>query len=309
MNAKVAIILVNWNGKSDTLECLESLRLSMAATQSAISPSVIVVDNGSRDDSVAAIRREFPHVTVLETGENLGFTGGNNVGIRHALDEEFDFLFLLNNDTIVQAGALDKLVEAAQNAPQFGLLTPVMPYFDTPQEIWFGGSRLDLKRATAFHDNRAVPAPDQEVQEIPWASGCAMLLPSGVMRQLGGFDDRFFLIWEDVDLSLRVRAMGLKIGLVPAARILHKVSRSFGGRSSWGRYYHVRNNLLLARTHCGRDYPRAARRVLMSSLRDALSTLKNRHREPRNPLLVTYHAWKDHFTARYGRCSSLRLLP
>lgn len=309
MIATLAVIIVNWNGKVDTLECLSSLRLSATDSQTNLHQTIIVVDNGSCDDSIESIKREFPEVLLLETGENLGFTGGNNVGIRYALGLNFDFLFLLNNDTTVEVGALDKLVRVAQNTPEFGLFVPLIPYFDAHEAIWFGGSRIDLKRAKAVHDNTDVLLPAQELKEIPWATGCAMLLPASVMRQLNGFDERFFLIWEDVDLSLRVRALGLKIGIVPATRIFHKVSRSFASYSSVGRYYYVRNNLLWAQVHLGRNYPRAARRIMRSSLRDSLSCLKKGHREPRNPLLVTYYAWKDHFTGHYGRCSSIRLLP
>src|SRR5262245_13324392 len=112
MSPKVAVILVNWNGKADTLACLESLR-----QDSYVNKQAIVVDNGSTDDSVRVIRDSFPATTLLEAGANLGFTGGNNIGIEHALRSGADYIFLLNNDTTVDPSAIFALVQSAEMAP------------------------------------------------------------------------------------------------------------------------------------------------------------------------------------------------
>lgn len=296
----IAVILINWNGQADTLECLQSLRQTVS---SSLQQTVIVVDNGSSDDSVSAIRQAFPEVTVLETGENLGFTGGNNFGIRHAVEKNFDFLFLLNNDTTLEATALENLVKAAHRHPEFGILTPLIFYYDHPQAPWFVGSILDLEQGVAVHDNRVVPDPENGVQELPWASGCAMLIRADVMKQLEGFDDRYFLNWEDVDLSLRARALGTRIGIVPTAVIQHKVNRSFRGISQIGYYYYVRNNLLLIRSHCSR--PRiATRHVLNSRLRENLKNLVGRQPNAWQLALATVRAVKDHCQQHYGPISS-----
>lgn len=311
MPVSIATILVNWNGHLDTIECLRSLsECAQASPQLQIAP--IVVDNGSTNDSVAQIRAAFPDVTLLETGENLGFTGGNNVGIAHALQGEYDYIFLLNNDTTLEPQALNVLVEAAQMHPEYALFSPVIHYFDAPEAVWFGGAKLHLQHGTAFHDFNANPPREAPVEELAYASGCAMLLSTDVMRQIGGFDDRFYLLWEDVDLSLRVRALGRPLALVPAARIFHKVSRSFTGHSSWARYYYTRNQLLFARTHSGTHYPRLARLWARNFWRDAVRSqlkiwLRRSPRETRHPLLVTFHALADHFAGRYGRCRSIDL--
>ncbi len=296
MLPKVAIIIVNWNGKADTLECLSSLRLDTYPNK-----QIIVVDNGSADDSVSVIRASYSDVIVLETGANLGFTGGNNVGIRHALEQGIDYLFLLNNDTTVEPDALTALVDAAEADHRYGLLTPVIHYFDTPAEVWFAGSQMDLTRGTAYHDNRRVPARTEAPHEIPWASGCAMLIRAEIMKKLGGFDDRYFLNWEDVDLSLRVRSSGSRIGLVPNARIYHKVGRAFKSVSGVGHYYYVRNNLLLVWLHSGTNYQRAAFFVIVNRLRENMRAIKNWRVDADNSLPITLQAIKDHTLRRYSR--------
>lgn len=290
----LAVILVNWNGKMDTLECLASLRQDEYENK-----RIIVVDNGSTDDSVVVFRAQFPEITVLEAGTNSGFTGGNNLGIRHALAEDTKYVFLLNNDTTVEPTALTALVQAAQTQQQYGLLTPVIHYFDRPTEPWFAGSLLDLSCGIAVHDNRRIPAPDEAPFPIPWASGCAMLLPADILRELGGFDERYFLNWEDVDLSLRVAALNYQIGVVPAARIYHKVGRSLD-RAGSGLYYHVRNNLLLVTLHAGPDAHRATLRVLKGHIRAALRDIKHKRSAGIVTLITTLRAINHHYRRHYG---------
>ncbi len=295
MIPKVAIIIVNWNGKADTLECLASLGQDIYPNK-----QIIVVDNGSADDSAPIIRAAYPAVTLLETGANLGFTGGNNAGINHALAQGTDYVFLLNNDTTVEPDALGALVEAAEADPRYGLLTPIIYYFDTPDEAWFAGSKMDLTRGAAYHDNSRVPARTERPCEIPWASGCAMLVRAELIQQLGGFDDRYFLNWEDVDLSLRVRKMGKTIGLVPAAKIYHKVGRSFATAKGTGYYYYVRNNLLLLSIHGGRKPGRAILRVLGMRLRESAREIKNHKVASVKALPTTLTAVYDFLCRRYG---------
>jgi GT2 family glycosyltransferase len=294
MQPFLCIIIVNWNGKSDTLECLMSLR-----TDTYTSKQIIVVDNGSEDDSVDAIQAAFPEVTVLQTGKNLGFTGGNNFGIDYALERAADYICLLNNDTTVEPDALTNLVDAMTVHGDYGLLTPVIHYFDSPDEIWFAGSSINLERGIAVHDNSRIPTRDDVPITIPWASGCAMLIRAQLLHQLAGFDERYFLNWEDVDLSLRIRALGSQIGLVPAARIYHKVGRSFAV-SGTGLYYHVRNNLLLVSLHSGRTAGQAVRYVIRQKLVGALREIKNRPLQGGNSLKYTLRAINDHLHRKYG---------
>ena len=295
---KVGVVIVNWNGLKDTLECLASLRVDTYAHK-----NIFVVDNGSRDHSASIIRAEYPEVTVLETGENLGFTGGNNAGLRRACDCDCEYIYLLNNDTVSEHDALSLLVEAILQNPTFGVLTPVIHYFDLSHELWFAGSRLDLAHGVAVHDNKQDIAGTQSPAQIPWASGCAMLIKSNLLHDLNGFDERYFLNWEDVDLSLRVRGTGHQIGIVPAAKIYHKVSRSFEGLKGVGQYYYVRNNLLLLRIHCGAIYYKATARVIMRHLRKSLSTMRRHEEGSKESLCITVRAIQDHFLCHYGKRS------
>ena len=296
MQPRVAIVILIWNGKADTVECLHSLR-----DDSYPNKEIIIVDNGSTDESAAEIRRDFPEVTVLETGSNLGFTGGNNVGIRHALECGSDYIFLLNNDTTVEPCALSTLVAAAQAEPGFGLLAPVIHCFYPPREIWFADSRLELHRGAAWHDNSRQPERTHQPYEVPWATGCAMLIRAALLRELGGFDDRYYLSWEDVDLCLRVRKAGLAIATVPAARIYHKGGRS-GQRMPDGQYYYtVRNSLLLIREHLKWPvYPAAALQILWLSLRNCRRLYSREPGEFSRYARTTLHGVRDHLHGRYG---------
>lgn len=289
---RVAIIIVNWNGWADTLDCLRSLESDRHPHK-----EVIVVDNGSTDQSVLAIRTAYPKVTVIEAGANLGFTGGNNLGIAHALRTDTDYIFLLNNDTTCDPNALTALLTAAENNPRFGLLTPVIHYFNQPEKPWFAGSRLDLGSGLAVHDNRRVPIVSEAPIEIPWASGCAMLLHRDTLHRLNGFDERYFLNWEDLDLSLRLRALGKTIALIPSSRILHKVSRSFRATNGIGNYYHLRNHLLLLQVHAGPLRWRAAGLVIAQRLRENFRDWRQgRGHSLRHVAL----AIRDHLLGRYG---------
>ncbi len=299
---KVATITVNWNGLADTLACLESLR-----AQDYPNNHVIVVDNGSTDGSADALRKQCDTISLIETGSNLGFTGGNNAGIQSALRQDFDYIYLLNNDTIVEPDSLRELVRAAEAQPEYGILSPVMHYHDRRDEIWFGGATLNLRRGRADHDPARNPARTDPPYEVPWTTGCAMLVRTDLMRRLGGFDDRFFLIWEDVDISLRAVAAGSKIGIVPSAHIYHKVSRSFASMSSTMRYYLVRNNLLFARLHAKEAYPRAVCDVIATRLLESLGyfrLIRGQRDTPVYPLGATLRGIRDHFLQRYGAIGS-----
>jgi GT2 family glycosyltransferase len=295
MFGRVAVIIVNWNNRADTLDCLASLR-----EDSYTNKTVILVDNGSTDGAGDAVRAGFPEVTVLEMGRNLGFTGGNNAGIHAALAAGADYLFLLNNDTTVEPDAITQLVAALDAHPQFGLLTPVIHHHDEPDRAWFSGSVLALEEGIAVHDNRRVPHRSEPPFEIPWASGCAMLIRAELMRQLNGFDDRFFLIWEDVDLCIRVREAGAAVGIVPAARIYHRVSSTFRKLSHLERYYHVRNNLLVVLRLGGRRYVRAALRIMVRDVRQSLGAIRRRKTLKDSDLGITIRAFVHHLAGRYG---------
>lgn len=308
MQPHVVIVIVVWNGIEDTLECLKSLRADLYPSK-----EILVVDNGSTDGSADRIREEGYPVSVIRSPVNLGFTGGNNIGLAEAERRGADYAFLLNNDTTLEPDALSLLVNAAEASVGAALLSPAVHYYDTPQEVWFGGASLCLARGEALHDRRLadgnsaffekdqVGAPD--ICPSAWVSGCAMLARMTAVKQVGGFDDRFFLTWEDVDWCVRMKSSSWVVGLVPNARIYHKCGRSGARLTGIHRYYAVRNSLLLSAKHAGFYYGSALFHVLGSHLRSALRA----ERAVRWQNLATiFEGLKDHLLGRYGRRPSPR---
>lgn len=241
---QVSIIVLNWNGKDDTANCLDSL-----ARTTYPNFRVTVVDNGSTDGSVEALRRSHPDVEILCTGANLGYAGGNNVGLRACLDDgRSGYVLVLNNDTEVDPTMLDLLVEAARSAPPLAVLGPMIYFKDPAERVWFAGAywkpeelRFDHVLYRQAGDNRTEP------YETDYATGCALFMSIDTMQQVGLFDERFFLVYEEVELCYRIRRLGGRCLVVPRARLWHKVSASFGGASApLMHYFSARNELLWA---------------------------------------------------------------
>jgi GT2 family glycosyltransferase len=225
----VIIILVNWNGRDVTLDCLGSLH---SVTYSPF--RIVVVDNGSTDGSVEAIRSRFPDVTVLTMGRNLRFAGGNNAGIRHALDQGAEAVLLLNNDTTVEKEFLDHLVKRLNADAATGATAPKILYHDDPRHIWFAGGGISFWTGTMRHTGiREVDRGQYNTaRAIAYASGCCILVKRSVIERIGLLDESFFMYAEDADWSMRIRKAGFVIMYEPASRVRHKLSVSAGGHVS-----------------------------------------------------------------------------
>ena len=222
-------VIVNWNGKADTLECLGSL-LSAGAKNL----QTVVVDNGSQDGSVEAIRAAFPAVEVLPQERNLRFAGGNNAGIRFALGRGADQVLLLNNDTTVAPDFLSHLSRCLAGLPHGGIAAPKILYYSSPSLIWYAGGLLSFWTGTMRH--RGIREADGEQFALPgetsYASGCCLLASRAVFESIGLLDESYFMYTEDADWCLRARKAGFPILFEPGARIWHKVSVSAGGHLS-----------------------------------------------------------------------------
>lgn len=214
---RVGIIVLNWNGWPDTLACLASLgQLDYADC------SVVVVDNGSTDGSVQHIRQAYPELDLLESGANLGFGGGCNVGIRHALDQGAEYVWLINSDATVAPDALSELVAVADSDPHLGSVGSVLYEADDPArvQLW-GGGRVNLWLGRSVHCLTA-GVPD-------FISGASVLLRAQALREVGLFDQAsFFMYWEDTDLGFRLRRAGWTLAVAPASRVWHRQSASLG---------------------------------------------------------------------------------
>jgi GT2 family glycosyltransferase len=221
--AHVVVLVLNWNNWRDTNECLESLR-----GLDYDDWNVIVLDNGSTDGSVERIRERFPEVEIMELGENLGFAGGNNAGIRAALQRGAEYVWLLNNDTTVDPEALVAMVEKAETDPTIGAVGSAIYHTSEPQclQAWGGGYvNFWLGRSRHFVD----PVPDEKLQFL---TGASLLLRRSALESVGFLDEDFFLYWEDADYCFRLRTAGWRLAVAGGSKVWHKQTATTGKNSA-----------------------------------------------------------------------------
>ena len=236
LRPQVSCIILNWNGWIHTIECLRALQECRYECL-----TLVVVDNGSTDDSVSRIRAAFPGVMVLESGKNLGFAGGNNVGIRHALAHGADYVWLLNNDTKPDPLALTELVAKALTDRKIGAVASICYYADAPSTIQaWGGARVNLWTGSARLSMK--PRSDAWFHAL---NGTSFLISRAAIENVGLLDESFFLYWEDTEFCLRLRKQGWRIAAAPDSRVLHKVSAGTGGNGLILDRYHVSSGLRL----------------------------------------------------------------
>ncbi|HSX03971.1 MAG TPA: glycosyltransferase family 2 protein [Rhabdochlamydiaceae bacterium] len=242
MPPKIFIIILNWNGKKDTLECLSSVeKINYQNFE------VVVVDNGSSDDSVSVIKTAFPQITLLETGKNLGYAEGNNVGIRYAMDSGADFLFILNNDTTLDPEILTHFAEGFKEKPEAGILgAKIYLYHERNKFDHLGGKwnrktfAFDLIAQGQIDDGKTW----ETMEELDYVCGAGFMVRKEVVTAIGLFEPKFFLYWEDADFCYRARKYGFKIMTCPNSKLWHKVSSSFVGGKVHSSYFIWRNRLL-----------------------------------------------------------------
>jgi GT2 family glycosyltransferase len=241
---KVTIVILNWNGLGDTLECLGSL-----AGLCYQNFEIVVIDNGSDPREAEKIKVAFPAVAVLRHQNNLGYAAGNNRGIRHALERGTDYVWLLNNDTAVAPNCLAELVAAAECHQRAGLLSPVIYHYASPFDIQFSGIILDRRQEVwiTLKSLRDAHVASQAGPVYLW--GTALLVKRQVVDTIGLLDERYFAYHEDLDYCLRATAAGFQTRVVPEAVLRHKSARSLGEDSPVKEYLLVRNSYLLWSTH------------------------------------------------------------
>lgn len=276
-NPKVAIIILNWNGWKDTIECLESVYQINYSDY-----DIVLVDNNSTDESIKKIKsyadgkleveskffnynpnnkpieisifdeKPIPKTNkqtiLIENKINYGFAEGNNIGINFALNYlKSDYILLLNNDTVVDKDFLKYLIDEGEKDEKIGLLGPKMYNYDYPNKIWCAGSKINWKFARGVHigineeDNGQY---DKKIY-VDYINGSAILIKKEVIKNIGLLDKQFFLYFEESDLAIRASKRGYKSLYVPYAKIWHKISKSGGGiKSEIGLYYITRNRWL-----------------------------------------------------------------
>lgn len=255
---KVFISILNFNGKKNTLECIESLR---KISISNFELTVLIIDNGSTEELVLGdIPSENMDLKLIREEKNLGFSGGHNVGIKYAITRNADYLLILNNDTYVDKDFLAELLKAAEKDNSIGILVPKIyfaPGFEFHKDrysqkergkvFWYGGGKMDWANVIGHH--RGVDEVDKgqydKAEETEIATGCCMLIKKEVFEKVGLFDDKYFLYYEDGDLSIRAKSKGFKIMYVPNSIIWHKNAGSAGGSGSALQDYYITRNRLL----------------------------------------------------------------
>ena len=246
----VYIILVNWNGWQDTLECLRSLEQLQYSNY-----TVIVVDNGSTDQSTQKIRQRFPNIVLIESDKNLGFAGGNNLGIEYALDQQADYCWLLNNDTTVEPDALDHLINSMEADPEIGICGSKLVFYHQRDRLqalgggyfnkWFGtvhtiGSQKPIDTTL---DTNKIEA------RLDYIIGASMMVSRQFIEEVGLMNEEYFLYYEEIDWAMRAQEK-FKLGLASQSIVYHKEGASTGGqkaqkftRSKQSDYYQLKNRL------------------------------------------------------------------
>lgn len=243
--AYVIVIILNTNHRADTLDCLASLAKSTHKNHKAI-----VLDNRSQDGSVAAIRQMFPAVEVIELTENRGYAGNNNVGIKAATLQGADWVFVLNEDTILAPECLEYLVAVGEKDPRIGVVGPMVYHHDEPQVIQSAGGKISHGwESLHLAQNETDRGQFSEPHPVDWISGCGILVRSGVIEDVGAIDERYFYYWEETEWCLRAGRAGWHVMHVPQARLWHKgVQRNYRPKPLVT-YYGTRNRLLTLAKH------------------------------------------------------------
>ena len=257
---KVFIVILNWNKPKLTIDCVQSVLKSRVQ---GVECKIVIVDNGSTDNSLEEFRKLISNkkfqIKVVGTGSNLGFAGGNNFGIKYALENGATHVLVLNNDTLVDGGLVSEMMKTMEFDPGIGIVSPKI-YFAKGFEfhkdrykknqlgkvLWYAGGKMDWKNVIGT--NRGVDEVDkgqyQRLSEIDFATGACMMARVKALKEVGLFDEKYFMYLEDADLSQRIKTKGWKVVYEPKAKLWHKVAQSSGIGSNLNDYYISRNRLL-----------------------------------------------------------------
>jgi GT2 family glycosyltransferase len=241
LKPKVAVVIPNWNGIEHIFECLDSV-MKMEYTNF----DVILVDNDSKDGSPEAVALRFPMVHIMRNSRNLGFAEGCNIGIEQAISNGVDYVWLLNNDVLVDPGALGGLVRAAENDQRIGMTGSKVFFYDDPQVLWGVGMKISWIRGETYPIGWREVDHGQldECRAVDGLAGCSLLVKRQVCETVGLMDKRYFLYAEEIDWCVRARKQGFRCVVVPESIVFHKEGASSGEdfRPIFN-YYNTRNML------------------------------------------------------------------
>jgi GT2 family glycosyltransferase len=268
-------VIVNWNQPMDTLECLASLK-----NQTIGEINIVLVDNGSTDKSVEIISKRHPEIKILPLPDNLGFAGGYNFGIQYALDNNANFIFIINNDAFVDPNAISILLPNAQDS-SIGIVAPIIFYADSPKQIWSSGGKLKpilLEHTKKEKQKKTIRSSTPQVIKRDFVTGCCFLAHRKTFETIGLFDERFQMYYEDSDFCIRLKKADLKILVVQDAKAWHKVSLSSGGKDSPNeRFWMGKSSIQYFRKHAsGSQWLLIIPWRFLSALRTTIRLINNR---------------------------------
>lgn len=294
-NPKIAIVILNWNGFEDTSECISSLQMISCSNY-----KIVVVDNGSVNDDYQSLKHKFPEIDIIRSETNLGFSGGNNFGINHALNQNPEYVLLLNNDTIVSPNFIEPLLKLFNEDNKIGIAAPQINYYDEPKKIWTAGGKISKIRGSGFaYSDKLENDIIRTIKEVTFVSGCCMLIKKEVLEKVGLFDDNFFLYVEDADLCYRVVKAGYKIVVSPDSKIYHKISRSTSASLSLlPLYYVTRNRLYFAKKNFPNIYFFTLLYLIITMVFKSIGWLINR--KPAN-ISIIIKAFSHFFNGSMGK--------
>lgn len=245
LNKKIAIIIVNWKQYELSINCLLSLEKSKYKNF-----KILLFDNESNFEKINKVKRDFAKVEVIESRENLGFAKANNIGIKYAIKNKFEYVMLLNNDTEVHNKFLAPLLNSFQNDNSLGAVQPLIMNYNNREKVWNAGGYLNN-----FFGFPYTNKVNNKKKQIDWVTGCCILLKTKVIKNVGLLDEHFFAYFEDVDWSLRIKKLGYKLRVTESSVIFHHGTKSSnnsnreGNLSPFVHYLNIRNHIYFVKKH------------------------------------------------------------
>lgn len=288
---RVAVLILNWNGKHDTLETLESVR---GLTYDNF--EVLLVDNGSTDMSRETVSAQFPEVHIISSPTNLGVAGGRNLGLKAILERsDIEYVLFLDNDVTLEPRLLDKLVAAAESQADLGIIGPTIYYSSDPRRIWSAGVSIVFRDVPAKKVARSPLSWEKGgtvIERVECITGCCMLMKRQVFTSVGRFNPKYFMVCDETDFCYRAARQGIANAVLPGAKVWHKISSSTGGGYTPPRaYFTGRSTILFLKEH-GRPWHWVTTFVF-AALGLVVAYLRERLQGNQRAVVMKYRGYRD----------------
>lgn len=250
MTKPVALILLNWNTPVHTANCIKSLKQYCDETLF----DIVVVDNGSTDDSLTLLRAQFDDIIYIENNKNLGFAEGNNKGLIYSIQKDYTYSLIMNTDTLVDEDIVLSLTAHLNDNKQAAAVQPAIYWLHNKTKLWNGKGGFNPLLGLTYSD-KTPPAANAPYEIAKWVTGCCMLIRNSALNTCGLFNSRFFLYYEDVDLSYKLRESGYELHYLPSCKMYHeagvsaKIEKQEGFLSPIIHYYITRNRIWFLRKY------------------------------------------------------------